>query len=185
MSRLHFFSKMKTFVGNSSRAFAIIAAICILVMVFATCADIIGRDFFDKPITGVMELNQLLLTTTVFLGLAYTQHLRAHVRIEALVSRFPVRTQQVLDLLLLFFNLVIFSIVLWGASEEVVSSWKKMEYEFGAAAFPLYPAKTVLPLGILLYCLMVVTQITQRIGELRRHAPMEGAPSYTEAPAIE
>ena len=184
MSQTNFFSKVAAFINSTSHIFAISAAICIVIMVVVTNTDIIRRDFWNAPITGVTEFDSLLLTTAIFLSLAYTQYLRAHIRIEVLTHRFSQRTQQVLDLVMLFLGLAFFSWAVWGTTGQAVVSWGLLEVEFGFSRFPLYWAKTVIPIGCFLYCLVVVTQIVQRIGELRRHAPMAGAPSSPEAPAI-
>ena len=184
MSQTNFFSKVTAFINRTSWVFAVIAAVCILVMVFATTTDIIRRDVWNAPIMGVMEFDSMLLVTAVFLSLAYTQYLRGHIRIEVVTSRLSQRSQQVLDLVLLFLALAVFSFVVWGTIGQAVESWGIMEVEFGYARFPLYPTKTVLPIGCFLFWLVVVTQIVQRIGELRRHAPMAGAPSAPGGPAI-
>ena len=183
MSQTNFFSKVTTVINSTSHVCATIAAICILVMVLATTADIIMR-YFWKPIIGVLELDSMLLVVVIFLTIGYTQYLRAHIRVEMFTSRLRQRTQQVLDLVMLFLSLAFFIFVVWGTIGQAVASWSIMEVEWGFARFPLYPAKTVIPIGAFVYCLVVVTQIVQRIGELRGHAPVAGAPGYPEAPAI-
>ena len=184
MRLAHFFSRITAFINSTSWVCAVIAAVCLVIMVLATMSDIFMRYFFNDTITGVMEFDSTLLVFAVFLGIAYTQHLRAHIRVEIFTSRLRQRTQQVVDLVMLFLSLGVFSLVVWGTIGQAVLSWGILELQAGAARFPVYPAKTVMPIGAFVYCLVVVTQIVQRIGELRGHAPVAGAPGYPEAPAI-
>jgi TRAP-type mannitol/chloroaromatic compound transport system permease small subunit len=59
---------------------------------------------------------------------------------------------------------------------ELLYSWEIMESTMGSVRFPLYPARSLLILGVSLLILQLVIDIVQDIGRLwRGEAPPEAA----------
>ena len=63
----------------------------IFALTFLICADIVGRELFDSPITGVPEIVALSLVACVFLQLALAIHEARLTRAEVFVSRLELR----------------------------------------------------------------------------------------------
>ncbi len=78
-----------------SRALNIVGMGGVFVLILWVTTDVAGRYLFNKPIVGSLEITELLMAVMVFSGLAYTGVLRAHIRIDTLVGRFPERVQTV------------------------------------------------------------------------------------------
>jgi len=62
--------------------------IWIFAIMFLICADIVGRNVFGNPITGVPEMVSLSLVGSVFLQIAYALHEGRLTRTEMLLTRF-------------------------------------------------------------------------------------------------
>ena len=65
-------------------ALSAIAAIVLFVMMALTCADVIGRYFFAKPIFGAFELTEMLLAAMIFVGLPLVTLRNDHVTVDVL-----------------------------------------------------------------------------------------------------
>ncbi len=69
----------------------------LLLMMFLTTSDVIGRSFFNKPVTGTFEITKYMLVLLVLLAIAYTQQVKGHVRVPVFLSRMPLHAQLVID----------------------------------------------------------------------------------------
>ena len=49
-------------------------------------AHVLGRKFFDLPVFGYIDIIEIMMAFLVFLGLAYTEQLGGHIRMELFVS---------------------------------------------------------------------------------------------------
>ena len=110
---------------------------CFLIpLMLITAADVVGRDVFNHPIPGVIELSQYLLAVSILLGLAYTQQIKGHVGVSVLISRLPTRAQLVLRLFGTLVGLFLFVLLVWqglviGLEEKTVSDMLRVpQYPF-------------------------------------------------------
>lgn len=59
-----------------------LGALCLTAMVLITCAEVIMRYFFGRPIFGSAEMTQLLLGVLVFSGMFAVTRDRGHVNVS-------------------------------------------------------------------------------------------------------
>ena len=77
----------------------------LLLMMFLTVGDVVGRYFFNRPISGTFELTNFMLALVVFFAIGYTQVRRGHISIDVVVSRFSPRAQAIIDSITYLFSL--------------------------------------------------------------------------------
>lgn len=58
------------------------AGLALLVMMGATVADVIGRQAFNSPLPGVVEIVELSMVWTTFLGLAAAFFIGGHIAVD-------------------------------------------------------------------------------------------------------
>jgi len=58
-----------------------------LPLMVLTAADALSRSFLARPLPGVIELSEYLLSVMVLLGAAYTQQVKGHVGVDFLLRR--------------------------------------------------------------------------------------------------
>lgn len=75
-----------SYFGMVTQALNVAGTVLILVMVVAVNADVIGRDFFNHPIPGVLEFIGLSIVTIVFLQMANTLREGRHVSNDLLTQ---------------------------------------------------------------------------------------------------
>ena len=133
-----------------------IAAVMIMVVMFLTSADIIGRYFFNKPVMGAYEITLGLMVFIVFLAFAYTQRVGANMRALILVSRLPKNLQTALNVFALLAGAFIFGIITYMGWGYAMGSFHAREFMTGSLALPLYPIKIAVPVGAGLTCLQFI-----------------------------
>ena len=63
------------------------ATLWIFLIMFLTTADVLGRMFFNAPITGTPELIKVSLVGIVFMQLSHTFWMNRHIRSELILSK--------------------------------------------------------------------------------------------------
>jgi TRAP-type C4-dicarboxylate transport system permease small subunit len=92
---------------------ATVGMVVLIPLMLITTGDVLGRSFFNKPITGTFELSEYMLAVVVLLGAAYTQQVKGHVTVEFLTSRFSWKTQRICRVITLSLSLFIVTVVVW------------------------------------------------------------------------
>jgi TRAP-type C4-dicarboxylate transport system permease small subunit len=80
-----------------------VAAALMFCLMLLTCADVVGRYFFNKPVTGGFEMTEVLLAALIFAGLPLVTLRSEHVMVDLLDPVTPdwlFRIQHVLATLL-------------------------------------------------------------------------------------
>jgi TRAP-type C4-dicarboxylate transport system permease small subunit len=72
-------------------------AVTLAAMALLTFVDVIGREVFRRPIPPKVELTELMMGLTVYLGFGLTTITRGHIRVDIVIMYLPVRVRAVLD----------------------------------------------------------------------------------------
>jgi len=136
-----------------------IGAVFLIPLMLITSSDVIGRDIFNHPIPGTVELSEYMLAVFILLGLAYSQQMKSHVAVSLFISRISTRTQLVINILTILLSLFIFSILAWqgwkvGIEERTVSDMLRI---------PQYPFRLLVALAAFLVCLELLIDLAETV----------------------
>jgi TRAP-type C4-dicarboxylate transport system permease small subunit len=134
-------------------------------------ADVVGTEFFGRPLLGTLEFTESTMVLVVFGALAYAQERRAHIRVELLYSHVGPHGKSFMEAVTHIVAFVFFALVGWMGYVELEYSYEIMESTMGSVRFPLYPARTLLLIGVALLLARLFIDIVQDIGRLRRGEP--------------
>jgi len=120
------FERAKKGIRQGNRFIAGAGAIFLIPLMIITAGDVVGRDIFNHPIPGTVELSQYMLAVFILLGLAYAQQVKAHVGVSLMTSRLPHQAQLILSIIATLLCLSISCILVWqgwviGIEEKTVS----------------------------------------------------------------
>jgi len=65
-------------------ALGLLAAALMFCLMVLTCVDVVGRYFFNKPVTGGFEMTEVLLAALIFAGLPLVTLRSEHVMVDLL-----------------------------------------------------------------------------------------------------
>ncbi len=144
----------------------VLGAICLMVMMLLTCADVIGR-IFRHPIFGSVEIVAFMATLTVALALPYTHKVGGHIGVEILVRMFSEKTQTIIDICTGAVSLVLFAIITWR-----MSIYARTMHEAGEVSMnlelPEHLVVYALSFCLLIATLTIVRDVVQNIQKLSR-----------------
>lgn len=138
-------------------------------MVFSLCYEVISRKFLGRATVWSYDVTYMLYGSLFMLAAGFTLLRKEHIRTDFFYARWPVRTQALVDVLayvLVFFPAMAF--FLWKGTEMAVHSWQLRELsEASPWRPPLYPFRTVLPVGSAVLLLQGISEFLKALAALR------------------
>ncbi len=146
-------------------------------MMFITTFDVIGRSFFSWSIAGTIELSRYMLAIVILLGLAYTQQVKGHPRVTVLASKFPLKAQLIIEILMNLLGMFIVAIFVWqgwvlahGRAAAIVSDVLRISQ---------YPFRLLVSAGGALLFLELLVDLITAAGRLLEREPAKTRPNET------
>ncbi len=136
----------------------LLGGIVIFLLIFLATANVLGRWLFDMPINGYIDWVEQSMAFMAFLGIAYTQRLGGHIRMDMLVSRLHGARLWLVELFSALLMLLVTLALIYGS---YLHFWRA--YSIGDSSLdidlPVWPAKFVVPFALTVLALRIMLQI--------------------------
>jgi TRAP-type C4-dicarboxylate transport system permease small subunit len=108
-------------------------------MMVLTIADVLLRKTLSRSILGTVEVTEFMMVILVFFGLAHTEVLNGHVKVDLVMRRFSERVQGLVDAMTQLICFALFGVATWStlvysltmrASKEVTQDLWIPKYPF-------------------------------------------------------
>ncbi len=139
----------------------------LFVMLLVSTADVLGRYFFNSPLSGSQEVSEILLPGVVLLGWAYAQRFKAHVSVDILFNRFPPRSKAIVAFLTTCLALVISILIIWQGMLLSISYFK-MGRLIRNINVPIFIPRLLVPLGGLSLFLVLIVDLYDSVKEIKK-----------------
>jgi TRAP-type C4-dicarboxylate transport system permease small subunit len=144
-----------------------ISWIMLVVLMILGTADVFGRYFFNRPITGAREISSILVVGIVVLSWAYVQSKKGHLTIDFVVFRFPHLVQVIMELIVLFISLAVFGTITWQSGRIAIRYWE-IGYLVPTIQIPKAPFLLLVTFGAFILCLEYIYEIVFLFYGLRK-----------------
>ena len=165
--------KLSEYYKRFVAGFALAACVSIAVMMFSTTLDTIMRYFFNRPIAGVFELNEVILVVCVFMGLAWCQIERGHIRVTILLVRLSPRTIVIMDTIVWIVAFVFIMTLAIQTGHDAVYAYSVKLFRWGRIQMPIWWARALVPIGLWLLCIQYILDIWTNIYRLMGRLPLQ------------
>ena len=135
------------------------AMVSIALSILLTTADATLRYGFSSGIPGSYHLSEFLLVAMIALPLARCQMIRSHIRIDILIRHIHGRALHIIEFITLVLAFILFALAAYTTGENAVIAFVKGDFERGIINYPLWPAKSFVPIGIGVFCLTLLVDI--------------------------
>jgi TRAP-type mannitol/chloroaromatic compound transport system permease small subunit len=136
----------------------------IVVLMGLSVFEVVTRRIFGAPTIWTHEVLSYVFAAHLMLALGYTLLRREHVSVDILTERLSERAQAVLEIITF---VVFLGLFLWVMLPEAVAfaqrSWTFGERAASAFASPVYPAKTLIPIGFALLALEAIGTVLKDV----------------------
>jgi TRAP-type mannitol/chloroaromatic compound transport system permease small subunit len=135
----------------------------LLVMLVTIVYEVVARYFFNSPTSWVMEYNGYFLCGYGMLAGGYTLFNKAHVNVDIFYGRFGYRKRAIVDCFtwLLFFLFV--GVVIYYGYAFAYEAYVRQDVAPTVLETPLYPIKTMIPVGASLLFLQGIAKFIRDI----------------------
>lgn len=136
---------------------AVVAASMLLLQVAAITLDVLSRYFFDITSEAVTSFSAWSLVYIAFLGAAWLQRQKGHVRIDIMIIRLPAAAQRWLEMLALLLGMFCCAVITWFGFLLTWEKFASKAYDFFALPYvPIWTIYIVIPFGALLFLLQLM-----------------------------
>ena len=153
--------------------------LAVFALVLLATVNVLGRWLFDSPVNGYVDWVEQAMPFIAFLGVAYTQRMGGHIRMDILVGRFRGRLLWVTEFVTTLLILAVTLVLIYGST---LHFWRA--YSIGDSSLdinlPTWPAKLAIPVALSILALRLVLQLW---GYLR--ALKEGGDAPVAVPLVE
>lgn len=146
---IHSFEKVVSTLNNVLHK---LSSVILFLLMFLTTADVFGRYFFNKPITGTYELTGLALAMIIFFSLGSAQLKKDHIEIDFLTNMMPAKVQHALYAFTSLILFILMSLTSWQLFEYTKRIYFGNELS-GDLGLPLYLFVTFATVGAVCFTL--------------------------------
>ena len=143
-----------------------VAAGIIMAIMLLTVTDVVARYVFGSPIVAVYEVVQVMLVGVVYLGLAYVQRVKGHVRVDAVTTWLPEGGQLSLNAFGYAVGALLMALVTWRSGIMAWEAWVTQDYTPGLIKVPTWPGRSLIPLGAGLLCIQLIVDVVDTLRSL-------------------
>jgi C4-dicarboxylate transporter DctQ subunit len=138
----------------------------IMFLMFFASAEILGRYLFNAPIPGHVEIVELIMAGIVFFGIAYTERVGGHVRMELFVTRvLKGRAYHTAEAITATMSLFVYLFILVYTFKATLFAFQVGD-NTAYLYWPTWPSKFAIPLGSFFLCIRFLIEIIQHIAQV-------------------
>ncbi len=153
-----------------SKVLAVVAAICLFLMVFTGSADALLPTLFGIGFPGGFEVTIYLVVVVIWLSLPLLQVRGTHITVHIVTDRLPFKVTRWLDIITgSILMAIVYGAISWGYFEAAQFSWSVKEY-WGEIRLllPIYPLKMALVLATSLCAVICIATLVNRVTRFRQ-----------------
>ena len=124
---------------------------------------VVARYFFNHPMEWAPELSSMVFGTFAILGGAYVLRMDSHVNMDIFHRLLPPRPRALLNLCTSILSFSFVGVLLWEGGGSAWVSIRTLEHASTIWAPPLYPVKSMLPVGAFLLLLQLVSKFIRDV----------------------
>lgn len=132
--------------------------IVIFLLVLLATVNILGRWLFSLPVSGYVDWVEQAMAFIAFLGIAYTQRLGGHIRMDIVIGQLRGRLLWFTELLSVVLMLCVTGVLIYGS---YLHFWRA--YDLGDSSLdinlPTWPAKLVVTVALAVLALRLMLQL--------------------------
>lgn len=144
--------------GRVENAFNMIAAASILVLMLLAVVQIIGRNGFNLPVPGFIDITEQAMAVFAFMGVAYCQRLGGHIRMELFLGKLSGRPLWIAEFVGVVLIWIVVAALIYGSWFHFNRSWTIGDSSIDIG-LPTWPSKLVIPVALSVLLLRLTLQI--------------------------
>lgn len=147
-----------------SRALAIVAGTCLILMMVHVVADVAAKYLFNNPIEGTLEIvAAYYMVAVVFLPLSIAELRREHIYVDMFVRHLPLKWRIAVYVFTSLLTAGFYGLLAYETGAEAVHAYMINEVMMGTSFVVVWPGRWFLPIGFGAIALAIVFHVVQAI----------------------
>ncbi|MCF6272943.1 MAG: TRAP transporter small permease [Rhodobacteraceae bacterium] len=142
---------------------ALLGGLAVFSLMILAVVSVGGRNFANAPLPGYVDWIEQTMPLIAFIGVAYTQRLGGHIRMDILIGRLRGRALWMVELISTLVMLALMLLLVWGTFSHFLRAfdlaaplWSRdSSMDIG---LPLWPTKLLVPVGFSVLALRLMLQ---------------------------
>ena len=155
-------------IDTFNEKFGFYASYLVLPLIIVIVFEVFMRYAFNAPTSWAFELTVFLYGVHFCFALAYAHKHNTHVAIDVFEARLPARPRLILRIAT---NVIMFlpaiGLLTFYMGVMAASSWQQWEHASSSWAPAIYPFKTLMAIGFMLFFLQGIAKLIQDIRALK------------------
>lgn len=131
-------------------------------LMLLTVVDVVGRKFFNSPVTGSYELTGIFMAIMIFFGLGMAQLNREHIEIDILTKNLSKTIQHILNIIISF-GVFLFLLLLTRQLFYLMQRMHTQNELSGDLSLPLYIFLIFVTIGALAFALSYLLEFLKSV----------------------
>ena len=151
-----------------NRFFAETTGYLVGLIVILLVIDTIGT-LIKNQVHGVIELAVFTVIASAYIGLSYTEEVRGHVRVAAIVGRL---NESVQSYIRIFWGVVSFAVIAlttYAGFYKAIEAYTEGEAIAGTVPYPLFPIRFVIAISLLFYGIQILANFILDLASIREN----------------
>jgi TRAP-type C4-dicarboxylate transport system permease small subunit len=163
---------LKRALERLARACTVLGAVALAVMMLTTDYDIVARALFRAPLSGAVDIVEMMVLCSAFLGLPEICLRDEQIRVDIVDSLVPARLLDALKALGLIATIGFMALLAVNVARPLADAWRFGDIK-PDTGFPLYPL-----FALVMFCLIaaMATTAVVLIRAVRAHAAVRPRP---------
>jgi TRAP-type C4-dicarboxylate transport system permease small subunit len=136
----------------------LVSGLGIFALMLFGVVQIFGRKLFNAPIFGYIDMVEIAMSGLVFLGLAYTERLGGHIRMELFVSRLRGRLQWAFELIGVLVGLFVVAVLVYYSYTHAMRAYYSGDTSIDVQLL-LWPSKMIVSVSLALLLLRLLVSL--------------------------
>jgi TRAP-type C4-dicarboxylate transport system permease small subunit len=150
----------------------VLGGLLIAALVLLVASEVVLRSAFDVSLLVADEYSGYIVVALVFLGIPYALFHDALLRVDFLFERLKGKRREALSLLFDLCCLAVTAVLGLYLTRMVIASYERGTFSSTPAMTPLWFPQLVMPIGLALTALILLSRIAGRVRVLRGAAPL-------------
>ncbi|GAA2046233.1 hypothetical protein GCM10009720_28890 [Yaniella flava] len=147
---------LRTSVEKMAVPLGALSSLSTIVMMVAISIDVVARNTAGEPIPGLLELSEMALVATVFLGIAYAGTTNAHVSVDLLTSKLPTKSRRMIAGLMWLLGSGMIVWFIMSTFDRAIQSTEMSEVTLGLVVWPIWPARWLIVIGYVAFLIVAL-----------------------------
>lgn len=142
------------------RYLALAAGVLLLALMLFTVVDVVLRYVFNAPLRSVYEFTEFMMAAIVFLAVAYTGWVGAHISVDIFAKWLERPSLRFIPAVLAFMGAALFALIAYRSVLEAIATFDQLS---NLLRWPYYPFRFAVAFGSALFAAVLLVQGIQAL----------------------